>query len=116
MPVSGHGVYGVPAITTAVTIDRLRKAYCSGFGVEFMNINDPVKKKWLQERLETRDRSVLSADQRHMLKNLADAENFERFLHQQYQYTAIFIEGAEPLIPLLVVFIDTIEIVVERDA
>ena len=78
VPVSGHGVYGVPSITTArEIIDRLRKAYCSGFGVEFMNINDPVKKKWLQERLETLpDRSVLSVvDQRHMLKNLADAEN-----------------------------------------
>ena len=112
VPVSGHGVYGVPAITTArEIIDRLRKAYCSGFGVEFMNINDPVKKKWLQERLETLpDRSVLSAaDQRHMLKNLADAENFERFLHQQYQYTKRFsLEGAEPLIPLLAVLIDTI--------
>ena len=112
VPVSGHGVYGVAAITTArEIIDRLRKAYCSGFGVEFMNINDPVKKKWLQERLETLpDRSVLSvADQKHMLSNLADAENFERFLHQQYQYTKRFsLEGAEPLIPLLAVLIDTI--------
>ena len=112
VPVSGHGVYGVPAITTArEIISRLRKAYCSGFGVEFMNINDPVKKKWLQERLETLpDRSVLSvADQKHMLRNLADAENFERFLHQQYQYTKRFsLEGAEPLIPLLAVLIDTI--------
>ncbi len=111
-PVSGHGVYGVPHITTARNIiERLRKAYCSGFGVEFMNINDPTKKKWLQERLETLpDRSVLSvADQKHMLRNLADAENFERFLHNRYQYTKRFsLEGAEPLIPLLAVLIDTI--------
>ena len=49
------------SITTArEIIARLRKGlYCGGFGVEFMNINDPVKKKWLQERLETLpDRSV----------------------------------------------------------
>ena len=33
----------------------------------------------------------------------------ERFLHQQYQYTKRFsLEGAEPLIPLLAVLIDTI--------
>ena len=110
-PVSGHGVYGVQSITTARNIiDRLRKAYCSGFGVEFMNINDPTKKKWLQERVETLpDRVVLSkADQKHMLRNLADAENFEGFLHQRYQYTKRFsLEGAEPLIPLLAVMIDT---------
>ncbi len=112
VPVSGHGVYGVPHVTTArEIIARLRKAYCSGFGVEFMNINDPKKKKWLQERLETLpDHCVLSkADQQHMLRNLADAENFERFLHQRYQYTKRFsLEGAEPLIPLLAVLIDTI--------
>ena len=110
-PVSGHGVYGVQSITTARNIiGRLRKAYCSGFGVEFMNINDPAKKKWLQERVETLpDRGVLSkVDQKHMLRNLADAENFEGFLHQRYQYTKRFsLEGAEPLIPLLAVLIDT---------
>ncbi len=111
-PVSGHGVYGVSELTTPrVIIERLRKAYCGGFGVEFMNINDPVKKKWLQKRLETLpDHSILSkSDQEYMLKNLADAENFERFLHQRYQYTKRFsLEGAEPLIPLLAVIIDTI--------
>lgn len=111
-PVSGHGVFGVPEITTARTIvQRLRKSYCGGFGVEFMNINDPVKRRWLQEKMETLpDKTILSVDdQKHMLRNLADSENFEKFLHQQYQYTKRFsLEGAETLVPLLAVIIDSL--------
>ena len=110
-PVSGHGVYGVPDMTTPkAIIGRLRRAYCGGFGVEFMNIDDPVKKKWLQKRLETlQDHPVMTVDeQRYMLKNLADSENFEQFLHRRYQYTKRFsLEGAETLVPLLAVLIDT---------
>ena len=111
--VSGHGVFGVEEITTPRDIiKRLRKAYCGGFGVEFMNINDPEKKKWLQKRIETlHDSPILSLeDQKYMLRNLSDAENFEQFLHRRYQYTKRFsLEGAETLIPLLAVILDGVE-------
>ena len=76
VPVSGHGVYGVPSITTArEIIARLRKAYCSGFGVEFMNINDPVKKSgcksvWKRSQI---GRCCLWRIRKHMMRNLADA-------------------------------------------
>jgi 2-oxoglutarate dehydrogenase E1 component len=109
--VSGHGVYGVGSVTTLrELIRRLRKAYCGGFGVEFKNINDPHKKSWLEERIETlQDYHVLSrADQEHMLRLLSDSENFEQFLHRRYPGTKRFsLEGAETLIPLLAVLIDT---------
>ena len=112
-PVSGHGVFGVDEITTPrEIIKRMRKAYCGGFGVEFMNINDPKKKKWLEERIETlQDSRILSLkDQKDMLRNLSDAENFEQFLHRRYQYTKRFsLEGAEPLIPLLAIILDGVE-------
>ena len=111
--VSGHGVFGVEEITTPrEIIQRIRKAYCGGFGVEFMNINDPKKKKWLQKRIETlHDTPILSLeDQKYMLRNLSDAENFEQFLHRRYQYTKRFsLEGAETLVPLLAVILDGVE-------
>lgn len=109
--VSGHGVFGVPDITTPRHIvKRLRSSYCQGFGVEFMNINDPVKKKWLESRIETlQDDDVLKDGQEmHMLKLLADSENFEQFLHNRYPGTKRFsLEGAETLIPLLASLIET---------
>ncbi|MAA79422.1 MAG: 2-oxoglutarate dehydrogenase E1 component, partial [Deltaproteobacteria bacterium] len=110
--VSGVGVYGVGDVISAKDlVARMRKAYCGGFGVEFMNISDPVKKKWLQERIETlQDHSILSTEQQvRMLRHLADSENFEQLLHNRYPGTKRFsLEGAEPLIPLLASLIDVL--------
>ena len=109
--VSGHGVYGVPDITTPrEIISRLRKAYCSGFGVEFMNINDPEKKKWLQRKIETLqdEFNPTTEDRLYALRYLSDSENFEQFLHRKYPGTKRFsLEGAESLIPLLALILDT---------
>ena len=103
--VGGRPLYGVPEFTTLRTVvDRCRKAYCSGFGVEFMNIGDIRRKQWLQERLETlQDAPILDREQEiHALRLLSDAENFERLLHNRFPGTKRFsVEGAETLVPLL---------------
>jgi 2-oxoglutarate dehydrogenase E1 component len=105
VPVSGRPLYGVPEITTPRHIlSRLRKAYCGGFGAEFMNIGDIEKKRWLQRRVETlQDSDVLDRNQElHALRLLADAENFERLLHTRFPGTKRFsVEGAETVVPLL---------------
>jgi 2-oxoglutarate dehydrogenase E1 component len=109
-PISGTGVYGVPEQTTLRhIIARLRRAYCASYGVEFMNINDIEKKRWLQKRLETlQDTDPLSSDEeRYALRLLADAENFENLLGTLFPGTKRFsVEGAEPLIPLMALMID----------
>ena len=33
-------------------LDRLRQTYCASMGVEYMHIQDPVQKQWLQDRME----------------------------------------------------------------
>jgi 2-oxoglutarate dehydrogenase E1 component len=103
--VSGRPLYGVPEMTTLRTIvERCRNAYCSGFGVEFMNIGDIRKKQWLQQRIETlQDSRVLDREEeRRALRLLSDAENFERLLHNRFPGTKRFsVEGAETLVPLL---------------
>lgn len=105
VPVSGRNCFGVPEVTTARhIIDRLRRAYCGNFGVEFMNIGEPDQKAWLQERLEClQDTEVLSREEeRQVLHQLCDAENFERLVHNRFPGTKRFsLEGAETLIPLL---------------
>jgi 2-oxoglutarate dehydrogenase E1 component len=103
--VSSGGLYGVPATTTLrALIERCKKAYCGGFGVEFMNIGDVDRKRWLQERLETlQDRPALTREQQlDALRMMSDAENFERLLHNRFPGTKRFsVEGAETLVPLL---------------
>ncbi len=103
--VSSRPLFGVEEITTLRhVIERCRKAYCSGFGIEFMNIGDIEKKRWLQRRIETlQDEDVLDRDgELHALRMLTDAENFERMLHNRFPGTKRFsVEGAETLIPLL---------------
>ncbi|NOY25299.1 MAG: 2-oxoglutarate dehydrogenase E1 component [Oligoflexia bacterium] len=104
-PCSGQGLFGVPPVTTLRHImDRLRKAYCGAFGVEFMNIGDPVRKAWLQERFETlQDQRIMTrAEGLAALRLMADAQHFESTLHTRFPGTKRFsLEGAETLIPLL---------------
>ncbi len=110
VPVSGSPAFGIPETTTLRHIlQRMRTAYCGAFGVEFMNIGDPEKKKWLQRRLETlQDRQILDdIGQRRMLRMISDAENFEQLLHARFPGTKRFsIEGGESLVPMLDVLID----------
>ena len=108
--VAARPLYGVPEFTTLRTVvERCKKAYCSGFGVEFMNIGDIHKKQWLQQRLETlQDSPILDRSQAlHALRLLSDAENFERLLHNRFPGTKRFsVEGAETLVPLLDFILD----------
>ena len=108
--VAGRPLFGVPEFTTLRTvIERCRKAYCSGFGVEFMNIGDIHRKQWLQKRIETlQDAPILDRGQAlHALRLLSDAENFERLLHNRFPGTKRFsVEGAETLVPLLDCILD----------
>jgi 2-oxoglutarate dehydrogenase E1 component len=104
-PVASRPIYGEPEVSTPRRIlDRLRRAYCGSIGAEFMNIQDIVQRRWVQERLETLpERRVLDKDAaRRMLRKLSDAESFERMLHNRFPGTKRFsIEGGETLVPLL---------------
>ena len=80
----------------------LRDAYCRRVGVEYMHIQEPDQKRWIQEQVEE-VASVLEHDeQRHILDRLNAAEAFERFLHTKYVGHKRFgLEGAESAIPLI---------------
>ncbi len=85
-------------------LDTLRETYCGKIGPEFMHIQDPVQKSWLQDRMEpTRNAEPLDgALKRRILRKLNDAEAFERFLHTKYVgHKRFSLEGAESLIPMM---------------
>ena len=80
----------------------LRDAYCRTVGVEYMHIQDPGEKRWIQEQLEGVDSSLKHEDQRHVLGRLNAAEVLETFLGTKYVGQKRFgLEGAESTIPLL---------------
>src|SRR3984893_11940182 len=76
-----------------------RRVYCGTIGVEFMHITDPVRRRWIQERLEAPQPNV---DQQRALDLLIRAELFEQVLQQRYLGTKRFsLEGVSALIPLV---------------
>jgi 2-oxoglutarate dehydrogenase E1 component len=83
-------------------LDLLRDAYCQTIGFEFMHIQEPDQKRWVQQRVEGVDRDLPLEDKRHILERLNAAEGFERFLHSRYVgHKRFSLEGSESLIPML---------------
>src|SRR5579884_2712031 len=82
----------------------LRRTYCGKIGVEYMHIQAPEERAWIQQKFEQpENRAELSAAERKdILRVLTIAETFERFLDRRYTGTKRFgIEGAESLMPAL---------------
>jgi 2-oxoglutarate dehydrogenase E1 component len=82
----------------------LREAYCGTLGVEYMFIQEPDQKAWIQRRVEGADPAgwLDAAGKRRTLAMLNAAEAFERFLHTKYVgHKRFSLEGLESLIPML---------------
>ncbi len=90
-------------------LDVLRDTYCGTIGVEYMNIQHPEQKQWLQEQMEpVRNRAALPAALRiEAFKKLSAAEGLERFLHTRFiGHKRFSLEGAETIMPILDVLLN----------
>jgi 2-oxoglutarate dehydrogenase E1 component len=97
-------LHGAPVLTLRQIIQRLRNTYCGPIGVQYMHIDDPDMKDWLQVRMETSEnRCELGRDEQiRIFTKLTDAEVFEAFLQKKFVGAKRFsLEGGESLIPLL---------------
>jgi len=80
----------------------LRDAYCRTLTVEYMHIQEPEQKEWIQARIEGASDTLDKDDHLHILRKLNEAEAFEKFLHTKYVgHKRFSLEGAESLIPML---------------
>ena len=98
------GVLGHETASLRQILEILKQVYCSKTGIEFMHIQHPQEKAWIQQRVEnTLNRTAYTPTERlEILRQLDIAEGFERFLHLKYPATKRFsIEGAESLVPAL---------------
>ena len=88
-PIFIDRVLGLETATLTEIIERLRQTYCGTIGVEFMHIQDPAQKAWIQERIEAigNHTDFTVKGKMAIYERLVDAEEFERYLHKKYTGT-----------------------------
>ncbi len=82
----------------------LKATYCRSIGVEYMHLQDPDERRWLQERMEPTQNnpSLDPREKKILLKQLHQAAMFEAFLNKKYMgVTRFSLEGGDVVIPLL---------------
>ncbi len=99
-PTGGFG--GVPKMVLRELLLRLRDTYTRSIGIEYMHIQDPTQRLWVQAEVEAPYQKPSPEEQREILSTLVKAEAFEAFLQTKYTGQKRFsLEGGESLIPLL---------------
>ncbi|HEY7430690.1 MAG TPA: multifunctional oxoglutarate decarboxylase/oxoglutarate dehydrogenase thiamine pyrophosphate-binding subunit/dihydrolipoyllysine-residue succinyltransferase subunit [Streptosporangiaceae bacterium] len=99
-PTGGFG--GKPIMKLREILGVLRDSYCRTVGIEYMHIQNPEERAWLQERIERPHGRPGHDEQMQILSRLNVAEAFEMFLQTKFVGQRRFsLEGAESLIPLL---------------
>ncbi|HLH05253.1 MAG TPA: multifunctional oxoglutarate decarboxylase/oxoglutarate dehydrogenase thiamine pyrophosphate-binding subunit/dihydrolipoyllysine-residue succinyltransferase subunit [Bryobacteraceae bacterium] len=85
-PSGAIGSYMQPFETLREILERLRTTYCGSIGVEYMHIQNPQQKQWLQDRMESTMNNWKLEDgvRRRILHRLIQAEEFEHFLQTRF--------------------------------
>jgi len=93
---------GKPMMKLRDVLGVLRGSYCRTVGIEYMYIQDPEERRWLQDRLERKSQAPDRDEQLHVLERLNAGEAFESFLQTKFVGQKRFsLEGGESVIPLL---------------
>jgi 2-oxoglutarate dehydrogenase E1 component len=99
-PVGGFAGHRVMKLRDVLGV--LRDSYCRNVGIEYMHIQDPVQRRWIQDRVEKKSQAPDRDLQLHVLKRLNAAEAFESFLQTKFVGQKRFsLEGGESVIPML---------------
>ncbi|MBV8914933.1 MAG: 2-oxoglutarate dehydrogenase E1 component, partial [Acetobacteraceae bacterium] len=110
-PIFIDGVLGRETATVNEIMSIVRASYCGPIGVEFMHIQDPDQKTWIQRRIEGAPwTNQFDPDaKRTILKQLTEAEGFEAFCQRRFVGTKRFgLEGGEVTIPAVQTVIETV--------
>ncbi|KRE35526.1 alpha-ketoglutarate decarboxylase [Janibacter sp. Soil728] len=96
------GFGGEPFLKLRKILGILRDSYCRTTGVEYMHIQDPEQRRWMQERVEVGYAKTTSDEQLRILRRLNAAEAFETFLQTKFVGQKRFsLEGGESVIAVL---------------
>ncbi|WP_048861975.1 2-oxoglutarate dehydrogenase E1 component, partial [Acidisphaera rubrifaciens] len=109
-PIFIDNVLGRESATMREIVQILRATYCDAIGVEFMHIQDPDQKAWIQRKIEGAPwrGQFKAADKERILRQLTEAEGFEVFCQKRYVGTKRFgLEGGEVTLPAVQAIIRT---------
>jgi 2-oxoglutarate decarboxylase len=96
------GFGGEPFLKLRKILGILRDSYCRTIGVEYMHIQDPEQRQWIQKRIELPHEKMTRDEQLRILRRLNAAEAFETFLQTKFVGQKRFsLEGGESVIALL---------------
>ncbi len=96
------GFGGRPIAKLRDILGILRNSYCRTVGIEYMHIQDPEQREWIQERVEVPYARIEPHEQLRILRKLNAAEAFETFLQTKFVGQKRFsLEGGESVIALL---------------
>ena len=104
----GEGAAHIVA-TLRQILETLRLTYCSKIGAEFMHIQHPEEKTWLQQRMEGEANNwKLSKETKlRIFERVMEAESFENFLHTRFVgHKRFSLEGGEAVMAILDELID----------
>ena len=103
-PIFIDNVLGIEAASLRQILSTLKDTYCGSIGVEYLHIQDPEQKSWIQQRIENIRNQTDFTDKgkEAIYERLVDAESFERFLNKKYTGTKRFgLDGSESVIPAI---------------
>ena len=98
------GTLGLQYATVREIVAILRANYCGNVGLEYMHIADVEERRFLQERLEGKDKEIQFTPEgkKAILAKVIQAEQYEKFLGRKYVGTKRFgLDGGESMIPAL---------------
>jgi 2-oxoglutarate dehydrogenase E1 component len=96
------GFGGEPFLKLRKILGILRDSYCRTIGVEYMHIQDPEQREWIQRKIEVPHEKPTQEEQLRILRRLNAAEAFETFLQTKFVGQKRFsLEGGESVIALL---------------
>ena len=103
-PIFIDNVLGIETASLRQILSTLKDTYCGSIGVEYLHIQDPEQKSWIQQRIENIRNQTDFTDKGKaaIYERLVDAESFERFLNKKYTGTKRFgLDGSESVIPAI---------------
>ncbi|MBR7743765.1 multifunctional oxoglutarate decarboxylase/oxoglutarate dehydrogenase thiamine pyrophosphate-binding subunit/dihydrolipoyllysine-residue succinyltransferase subunit [Phycicoccus sp. BSK3Z-2] len=96
------GFGGAPFLKLRKILGILRDSYCRTVGVEYMHIQDPEQRRWIQEKIERPYNRSTREEALRIVRRLNAAEAFETFLQTKFVGQKRFsLEGGESVIALL---------------
>ena len=103
-PVYIGGTLGLEWTTVREIVAILRANYCGHVGLEYMHISDLDERRFLQTRMEGKDKEIEFTEngKKAILAAVIRGEEYEKFLGKKYVGTKRFgLDGGESMIPAL---------------